>query len=77
MLPGARKVPYAVVTGSVDLDGWWRDPSTARLLAYEYVKLVAVYVRTRLEADPERSTAANLMGGGTPIKVVAEPRLRR
>jgi uncharacterized SAM-binding protein YcdF (DUF218 family) len=75
VLPEARKVPFAVVTGSVDLDGWWRNPSTARLLAYEYVKLLAVYVRTRFETDPERSTAANLLGGGEPVRL-ARP-LRR
>jgi uncharacterized SAM-binding protein YcdF (DUF218 family) len=77
VLPGARKVPYPVVTGSVDLDAWWRDPATMKLLAYEYIKLLAVYFRTRFEADPERSTAANLMGGGRPVKMVAEPSLRR
>ena len=77
VLPGARKVPYPVVTGSVHLDDWWRDPGTAKLLAYEYAKLLAVYFRKVFESDPERSTAANLMGGGEPVKVVAEPVLRR
>jgi uncharacterized SAM-binding protein YcdF (DUF218 family) len=77
VLPGARKVPYPVVTGAVHLDRWWRDPDTARLLAYEYAKLLAVYLRTVFESDPERSTAANLMGGGKPVKVVAEPLFRR
>jgi uncharacterized SAM-binding protein YcdF (DUF218 family) len=76
VLPGARKVPYAVVTGSVDLDGWWRNPSTAKLLAYEYVKLLAVYVRTLVETDPEYSTAANLLGGGEPVTLAARPRSR-
>jgi uncharacterized SAM-binding protein YcdF (DUF218 family) len=73
VLPGARMVPYPVVTGAVDLAGWWRDPGTAKLLAYEYVKLLAVYLRTIFETDPERSAAANLMGGGTPVKLVARP----
>jgi uncharacterized SAM-binding protein YcdF (DUF218 family) len=73
VLPGARKVPYPVVTGAVHLDRWWRDPDTARLLAYEYAKLLAVYFRIRLESDPERSTAANLLGGGEPVKMVARP----
>jgi uncharacterized SAM-binding protein YcdF (DUF218 family) len=75
VLPGARKVPYPVVTGFVDLDGWWRDPATAKLLAYEYLKLLAVYFRTRFESDPESSTAASLMGG-TPVKLAARPRSR-
>lgn len=73
VLPGVRKVPYAVVTGSLDLEGWWRNPGTAKLLAFEYVKFIVVWLRTRLEADPERSATATLMGGGRPVKRVAEP----
>ena len=36
------------------------------------MKFLAVYLRTRFETDPERSTAAHLMGG-TPLKLVARP----
>ncbi|HEX2725701.1 MAG TPA: YdcF family protein [Beijerinckiaceae bacterium] len=72
VLPGVRKVPYPVVTGSVDLDGWWREPGTAKLLAYEYAKFLAVWFRTRIEKDPERSPAATLMGGGRPVKAPSE-----
>ena len=43
----------------------------------EYLKLLAVYARTLIESDPERSAAADLMGGGRPVKMVAEPLLRR
>ena len=70
---GVRLVPYAVVTEAVDPDEWWHNPATARILLSEYLKLILVWTRTRFEADPERSTAANLMSGGTPTKVVAEP----
>src|SRR3954466_8074147 len=63
-LPGIRKVPYAVVTPSVDPDLWWRSPSTAKVLVSEYVKLLVVWVRTQVETDPERSTAAIVMSGG-------------
>jgi uncharacterized SAM-binding protein YcdF (DUF218 family) len=72
-LPELRKVPHAVVTPAVNPDNWWRQPATARILLSEYVKLVLVWVRTRFEKDPERSTAANLMSFGEPVKVVAEP----
>jgi uncharacterized SAM-binding protein YcdF (DUF218 family) len=72
-LPGLRKVPYAVVTPTVDPDSWWHHPATARVLLSEYVKLVLVWVRTRFEKDPERSAAANLMSFGEPVKIVAEP----
>ena len=72
-LPDIRKVPYAVVTPAVDPDSWWYNPATARVLLSEYVKLVLVWLRTRIEQDPERSTAANLMSFGEPVRVVAEP----
>jgi uncharacterized SAM-binding protein YcdF (DUF218 family) len=78
VMPDARKVPFAVVPDTVDVDSWWRSPSTAKFLAYEYAKLIAVYLRTRFEGDPERSAAATLMGGGRrPVKMVAEPFGRR
>jgi uncharacterized SAM-binding protein YcdF (DUF218 family) len=73
VLPGLRKVPYAVVTPAVDPDEWWKSPSTARVLFGEYVKFLAVWARTSFEEDPERSTAANFMSRGQPVKVVAEP----
>ena len=66
-------MPYAVVTPAVDPDSWWYNPATARVLLSEYVKLVLVWLRTRIEQDPERSTAANLMSFGEPVRVVAEP----
>jgi uncharacterized SAM-binding protein YcdF (DUF218 family) len=77
VLPDARKVPFPVVPDSLEIGTWWRDPGTARLLAWEYLKLLAVYARTLIETDPERSAAADLMGGGRPVKMVAEPLLRR
>jgi uncharacterized SAM-binding protein YcdF (DUF218 family) len=75
-LPGIRKVPYAVVTPTVDPDLWWRSPATAKVLLSEYVKLLVVWLRTRFESDPERSTAAIVMSGGMPIKAVGDPLTR-
>ncbi|HEX2553200.1 MAG TPA: YdcF family protein [Microvirga sp.] len=72
-MPGVRIVPYAVVTETADPDEWWHNPATARILLSEYLKLLLVWTRTRFEADPERSAAANLMSGGPPVKVIAEP----
>jgi uncharacterized SAM-binding protein YcdF (DUF218 family) len=71
-LPEIHKVPYAVVT-TVDPDLWWRSPVTARVLVSEYVKLIAVWLRTKIEKDPERSTAAIVMSGGLPTSMAAEP----
>lgn len=70
-LPGVRKEPFAVVT-SIDPDSWWRSAATARVLASEYVKFLVVWLRTRLEQDPEHSPAAQIMSGGSPVMVVEE-----
>ncbi|WP_342106816.1 YdcF family protein [Methylobacterium sp. SI9] len=68
-----RVLPHPVVTEAFDADRWWRSPPAARLVASEYVKFLASWVRTRFEADPERSRAAILIGRGKPVKMVAEP----
>lgn len=66
-LPDVQKVPYAVVPENVMRETWWRHPGTARLLASEYAKFLICWARTRLERDPERSTAAIIMGRGRPV----------
>jgi uncharacterized SAM-binding protein YcdF (DUF218 family) len=63
-LPGMHLVPYAVVPPTVAPAAWWQSAATARVVAW---------VRTRFEADPERSTAVWWLGGGEPIVVLAEP----
>ncbi|MCJ2088388.1 YdcF family protein [Methylobacterium sp. E-005] len=68
-----RVLPHPVVTDAFDADRWWRSPPAARLVASEYVKFLASWVRTRFEADPEQSRAAILIGRGKPVKIVAEP----
>lgn len=70
-LPEVRKAPYAVVASSVGPEAWWRSPNAIRLLASEYVKFVAVWLRTRFERDPERSTVAALMSGAKPVAIVS------
>ena len=49
-LPDIRKVPYAVVA-SARPDGWRGELSRLRLLLAEYMKFVAVSVRTRVAAN--------------------------
>jgi uncharacterized SAM-binding protein YcdF (DUF218 family) len=71
-----RIVPHPVVTEGFDAGAWWRSPPAARLLASEYLKFLASWVRTRFEADPERSRAAILIGRRKPVKMVAEPLMR-
>jgi len=72
-----RVLPHPVVTEGLDADRWWQSPPTAKLLASEYVKFLASWVRTRFEDDPERSRAAILIGRGKPVKMVAEPLMMR
>lgn len=73
---GDRIVPHPVVTGGFDADTWWHSPPVAKLVASEYVKFLASWVRTRFETDPERSRAAILIGRRKPVKMVAEPLMR-
>jgi uncharacterized SAM-binding protein YcdF (DUF218 family) len=72
-LPNLQKIPYPVAA-TIDPHDWWYNPAVARVLFSEYVKFLAVWIRTRIEGDPERSSVAHLMSGGAPIQqVVAEP----
>ncbi|SDN15352.1 Uncharacterized SAM-binding protein YcdF, DUF218 family [Methylobacterium phyllostachyos] len=73
LLDSDRILPHPVVTEAFDADRWWQSPPAAKLVASEYVKFLASWVRTRFEADPERSRAAILIGRGKPVKMVAEP----
>lgn len=64
-LPNLQKIPYPVAA-TIDPHEWWHNPATAKILASEYLKFLAVWVRTRFEDDPERSTVAHLISGGAP-----------
>ena len=59
-LPGAEKVPFPVVHEGTQADDWWRNPATARLLASEYVKYVAGWLRTRVEREAPAARPATL-----------------
>ena len=74
---GDRVLPHPVIAEGFDASRWWQSPPAARLLACEYVKFLVSWVRTRFEADPERSRAAILIGRGKPVKMVAEPLMIR
>ena len=68
-LPGAEKVPFPVVHEGTQADDWWRNPATARLLASEYVKYVAGWLRTRVEREAPTAKPA-------PVRVAAEREAR-
>lgn len=52
-LPGVTLIPHPVVSDRMREQPWWSDAQTVRLLATEYAKYVASYIRVRLE--PARS----------------------
>ena len=51
-LPGVALIAYPVVSERMRDEPWWYDAPTIRLLAVEYVKYVATFMRVRL--DPAR-----------------------
>ncbi|WP_372421606.1 YdcF family protein [Salinarimonas chemoclinalis] len=61
--PDLDVTPYAVAPANLDTSAWWYEPNAARLLAVEYLKFLAVWLRTAVEGDPERSPAAHMMSG--------------
>lgn len=69
--PNVQKIPYSVAA-TIDPHAWWHSASTARILASEYIKFLAVWVRTRFENDPETSAAAWLLGRGEPLMAAGD-----
>jgi uncharacterized SAM-binding protein YcdF (DUF218 family) len=51
-LPRVEKLPHPVVTRTGDPAGWWANLATARLLAGEYAKYLAVALRTWFTPPP-------------------------
>ncbi|NIX75161.1 YdcF family protein [Microvirga sp. c23x22] len=73
-LPNLQKIPYPVAA-TIDPHDWWHNPTTAKVVASEYVKFLLVWLRTRLEDDPESSAVVHIIH--QPVKqVVAEPQSR-
>jgi uncharacterized SAM-binding protein YcdF (DUF218 family) len=52
VLPNVRLIPHAVVPERLDMEGWWREPNTIRLLLIEYAKLVVAKARLGLGLRP-------------------------
>ncbi len=62
VLPGVRLYAHSVVPESMDIDGWWREPYLAKLLAVEYVKFVAAMARIQFgyrDAGTDTASARN------------------
>jgi uncharacterized SAM-binding protein YcdF (DUF218 family) len=54
-LPGVRLYPDPVLAPGLDLDSWWADERTVRLIMVEYAKYLVSEVRTRLSLATEIS----------------------
>lgn len=50
-LPDVTLVPYPVVSDRVRVEAWWENPSTARLLFWEYLKYIVARSRMVLPAS--------------------------
>lgn len=70
VMPQIERIPYAV-SNNGEAGMWWRNGTTFRIVASEYVKFIAAWIRTRIEKDPERSSAARFLG--KPVKIIVEP----
>jgi uncharacterized SAM-binding protein YcdF (DUF218 family) len=68
-LPKARLTPFTVVIPSVNPAEWWQHPKTARVLVSEYVKYIAMWIRTRFESDPENSLLMSFFRAEPVIQV--------
>lgn len=62
-MPEARLIPYPVVNERVQLEGWWHNSGTTRLLLAEYTKYLASLARLRL-GGPSTSVEANHAAAG-------------
>src|SRR3954452_24974100 len=59
-LPNLQKIPYPVAA-TIDPHEWWRNPRAAKVLVTEYLKFLAVWLRTHVEGDPEHSPVAQII----------------
>jgi uncharacterized SAM-binding protein YcdF (DUF218 family) len=65
-MPEVRLIPYPVVTERVQVEDWWHNPGTTRLLLAEYAKYLMSMARLRLggpDTSAEAAHAAAKAGG--------------
>ena len=66
-MPGLRLTGHPVVNDAAPVERWWRDPGVARMVAIEYVKYLAAWLRSAVESDPETSRLSVIVGGRKPV----------
>jgi uncharacterized SAM-binding protein YcdF (DUF218 family) len=64
---GIRLIGHPVVNESVEIDRFWSDPGTLRLVLSEYVKYAVARARHAVEVDPETSRWPILVGRQKPL----------
>jgi uncharacterized SAM-binding protein YcdF (DUF218 family) len=64
VLPDVKIFAHSVVPESMNIDGWWREPQLAKLLAFEYVKYVAAVAR--MQFGPRDATTDTAAARGSP-----------
>lgn len=78
-MPNVKLVAYPVFPESMQLDGWWHDPVTTGVLAWEYTKLIGstarVAVATRFWTQPAEPLGAATIepapGAAKPVESAA------
>jgi len=63
-MPEADLIPYPVSTRRVQLDDWWHNPGTTRLLLSEYTKYLMSIARLRLGGPAISMEATHAAVGG-------------
>jgi uncharacterized SAM-binding protein YcdF (DUF218 family) len=58
-LPGVTLIPFPVVTGQHRAERWWSDLGTAKVLAFEYLKLIVAAARIGIEPKPAATGVAH------------------
>jgi uncharacterized SAM-binding protein YcdF (DUF218 family) len=67
VMPGVDLVPHPVVPDKLDLDRWWRDPATVKLLAFEYLKYVVALARMQVETGPSDTRLGGAIGASASL----------
>ncbi len=71
-MPQVRLIGHPVANEMTTTRHWWHDPAAARLIAVEYTKYLAAWLRSRIEADPETAPIWLLSGGRKPVAPKAQ-----
>ena len=48
-VPDVKLLPFPVISERVRVEDWWSNPSSARLLFFEYLKYIVALVRIRID----------------------------